>query len=343
MVYFPTLLAEPEWLAHRFVESDDTFRFLRVPREDHATTTFLIDDYLGEREKGGDVPVAQCLTLSSDVPLHFLFHSAFCGSTMLVRGLSQQGVAMGLSEPQALNDVVGFRRRGADPRAVARAADAATRLLGRPFAPGEAVVVKPSNVINPLAHLLMALRTEARAVFLHAPLETYLISVANKGLHCRIWTRELLQGFQIEGAVEGMGFTRDDHFLHSDLQVAAIGWLAQQRLFASMARTVGERLASLDSERMFADPAAALAAVAAHYGLSLDVGAALAGPAFTQHSKSGVDYSSEVRAADYARVRAAHGEEIDMVLTWAKAVADAASISMDAPNPLLQAPLLQLH
>ena len=33
-----------------------------------------------------------------------------------------------LSEPQALNDVVGFRRRGADPRAVARAADAATRL-----------------------------------------------------------------------------------------------------------------------------------------------------------------------------------------------------------------------
>ena len=50
----------------------------------------------------------------------------------------------------------------------------------------------------------------------------------------------------------------------------------------------------------------------------------------------GVDYSAEVRAADYAKVRDAHGEEIDMVLTWAKAVADTAAISMDAPNPLLQ-------
>lgn len=337
MVFFPTLLADPEWLAHRFVESDDTFRFIRVPRDDHAATTFLIDDYLGEREKGGDVPVAKCLELSAGVPIHFLFHSAFCGSTMLVRGLSQPGVAMGLSEPQALNDVVGFRRRGADPRAVARAADAATRLLGRPFAAGEAVIVKPSNVINPLAHLLLALRTEARAAFLHAPLETYLISVANKGLHCRVWCRELLQGFLIEGALQGMGFESGDHFLQSDLQVAAIGWLAQQRLFASLARTVGDRLASLDSERMFADPSAALKAVSGHYGLALDVEAALAGPAFTQHSKSGVDYSAEVRAADYAKVRAAHGEEIDMVLAWAKAVADAASISMDAPNPLLQA------
>jgi hypothetical protein len=103
-----------------------------------------------------------------------------------------------------------------------------------------------------------------------------------------------------------------------------------------MARTVGARLASLDSERMFADPSAALSAVSAHYGLSLDDETALRGPAFTQHSKSGVDYSAEVRAADYAKVRAAHGEEIDMVLAWAKAVADTASISMDAPNPLLK-------
>ncbi len=333
------LLTDPEWLAHRFVESDDAFRFIRLARADHAGMPFLTDDYIGQREVGGDVPAEQCLSLLGDVPLHFLFHSAFCGSTMLVRALDLPGLAMGLSEPRALNDLVGFRRRGADPRAVARAADAATRLLGRPFAIGEAVVVKPSSLINPLAALLMALRPQAKAVFLHAPLETFLISVARKGLHCRTWVRELLEGYLLDGAIEGLGFEPQDYFRQSDLQVAAVGWLAQHRLFTDLAEKLGpQRLASLDADAMLADPALALRAVTAHYGLAMSeaqLSAVLAGPAFSQHSKSGAAYSSEARNADYARVREAHGEEIGMVMVWAEAVAKAAGVAMDAPNPLL--------
>ncbi len=333
------LLNDPEWLAHRFVESDDAFRFMRVARADHAVMPFLTDDYLGQREIGGDVSAQLCLSLPGDVPLHFLFHSAFCGSTMLVRALDLPGLAMGLSEPRVLNDLVGFRRRGADPRAVARAADAATRLLGRAFGPGEAAVVKPSNLINPLAALLMALRPQAKAVFLHAPLETFLISVARKGLHCRMWVRELLEGYLLDGAIAGLGFEAQDHFRQSDLQVAAVGWLAQHRLFTDLAAKLGpERLASLDADAMLADPAEALRAVTAHYGLAMSeahLSAMLGGPAFSQHSKSGAAYSSEARSADYARVREAHGEEIGMVMVWAEAVAKAVGVSMDAPNPLL--------
>ncbi|MFM5908014.1 MAG: hypothetical protein ACKOPO_10600 [Novosphingobium sp.] len=331
------ILGDPEWLAHRFVGSDDAFRFIRVARADHAQVPFLTDDHLGNRECAGDIPAGACLAELAEPPLHFLFHSAFCGSTMLVRALSQPGVAMGLSEPQVLNDVVGFRRRGADPRAVARAADGATRLIGRPFAAGEAVIVKPSNVINPLTHVLMALRPSSRAVFLHVPLETFLVSVANKGMHCRIWARELLQGYLLEGAVEGMGFTRDDLFRQSDLQVAAVGWLVQHRLFAALAAKTGDRMASLDGDLMFADMANALLAVATHYGLSLDVEAAMGGRAVARHSKSGDAYSAQTRADDYARVRAAHGDEIDMVLAWSQAVAGAAGISLTAAKPLLQA------
>ena len=183
----------------------------------------------------------------------------------------------------------------------------------------------------------MALRPNARAVFLHAPLETFLVSVANKGLHCRIWVRELLAGYLREGVAEGMGFSAEDHFLHSDLQVAAIGWLAQHRLFAALAERVGPRLASLDADRMIADPQAAIAAVAAHYGLALDPTVVAAKATFSRHSKSGDTYSADRRAEDYARVRAAHGDEIGMVVSWAHAVAKAAGIGLVAPNPLVQA------
>jgi hypothetical protein len=334
-----TLLGDPEWLAHRFVESDDAFRFVRVDREAHGQAPFLTDAYLGERPLGGDVTTQNCLSLQGEAPLHFLFHSAFCGSTMLTRAFDLPGLAMGLSEPVVLNDLVGFRRRGADTRAVARAADAATRLLARPFATGEAVVVKPSNIINPLAALLMALRTEARAVFLYAPLETFLISVAHKGLPRRIWGRELLEGYLRDGALVGMGFEPEDFFRQSDLQIAAIGWLAQQRLFAELANRVGpQRLASLDADHMVAQPGEALQAVAKHYGLAISpeqLAAILAGPALARHSKSGQAYSPAQRQADYAQVRQAHTDEIGMVLEWSRTVAEGAGIALHGPNALL--------
>ncbi len=334
-----TLLADAEWLAHRFVESDDAFRFIHVSRSDHAAVPFLTNDYLGERSAAPDVPTVECLKSLGKGRLHFLFHSAFCGSTMLVRALDRPGLAMGLSEPIALNDIVGFRRRGAVPAAVARSADAALRLLARPFGAGEAVVAKPSNILNPLAELLMALQPKAKAVFLFAPLETFLISVVRKGLPCRLWVRELLEGFLQEGYVN-LGIAPEDCFRLTDLQVAAVGWLAQHARFAALAAKLGPgRIATLDADRMTADPVAALTAVTAHYGLACDAAAIAemaAGPSFSRHSKSGAAFTPADRKIEYAQARAAHGDEIDLVLEWARRVADTAGVSMEVPFPLLQ-------
>jgi hypothetical protein len=329
-------LSDPEWYAHRFVESEDAFRFIRLERDDHRTVPFLTDAYLGERGAHRDIPAGEVLALGKG-PLHFLFHSAFCGSTMLTRALDHPGLAMGLSEPVTLNDLVGFRWRGAQGAAVARAADASLRLLARPYGPGEAVVVKPSNLVNPLAELLLALQDEARAVFLYAPLETFLISVVRKGLPCRLWVRELLEGYLRMGYVD-LGFEQNDYFRQSDLQVAAVGWLAQHAHFARLAQKLGPRIATLDADRMTADPAGALAAVSGHYGLQCsaeDIAEIVSGPTFSQHSKSGQDFTAEDRINEYAKARAAYGDEIDLVLEWARRVAENAGMAMEPPNPLL--------
>lgn len=340
MAPVPFPLTDAEWLAHRYIESEDKVRFVRVPRERHGEVPFLTDDCLGELGPAHDLPAAECLAQVRPGPLHFLFHSAFCGSTMLVRGFDRPGLAMGLSEPVILNDVVGFRRRGAERRAVARAADLATRLLARPFAAGEAVVVKPSNVINPLAELLLALRPDAKAVFLYAPLETFLISVARKGLGCRLWVRELAEGYLAESFLVPLGLSPAEIFRQTDLQVAAVGWLAQHRHFAGLREKLGvERVQLLDSEAMTADPAAAITAVAGHYGLAVDESTAAeiaAGPAFSRHSKSGQAYSAAARTADYSAARDAYGEEIEVVLAWAEKLAETAGVALDPPGRLLQ-------
>lgn len=333
-------LGDARTFAHRYVEGDDAFRFVRLERGELDGMPFLTDAYLGDRAALVDVPTARCLAETGTGNLRLLFHSAFCGSTLLTRAFDRPGLAAGLSEPVVLNDLVGFRRRGAKPAAVARTADAALRLLARPFAPNEAVIVKPSNVVNPLAELLMAVQPEAPALFLYAPLETFLISVARKGLECRLWVRELIDGYLQEGFV-GLGLSPQDLFRQTDLQIAAVGWLAQHAHFARLAAKLGpQRLRTLDADRMTADPATALAAAAKHY--RLDIGAAelaaiVEGPAFTRHSKSGATYSPEARAADYRQARDAYGEEIGKVFAWAQRVADGAGVALDAPNSVLQA------
>ncbi|WP_088310425.1 hypothetical protein [Novosphingobium sp. B 225] len=331
-------LTDPEWLAHRHLEGQDRVRFIHVPRSDHRRVPFLTDEYLGAARAQDERGVAQCLDEVAPRRMGFLFHSAFCGSTMLLSALDQPGVAMGLSEPVLLNDLVGFRRRGAQPAAVARLADGATRLLARPFEPQELAVVKPSNVLNPLAELLLALRADSNAILLHAPLETFLISVVRKGLWCRLWVRELLEGLLTDRAVD-LGFTPQDYFRQSDLQIAAIGWLAQHALFQRLAAKLGPgRIRTLDSEVLTARPADVLRAATRHYQLQADPAqlAAMAGsPVFSRHSKSGERFDSARRGIEYAEARAAHGDEIGKVTLWAAEVARAAGIAMELPHPLI--------
>ena len=331
-------LANAEWLPHRHVEGADRIAFSHVPRADHRSAPFLTDEYLGDARAQHELPVADCLAGTPPQPMGFLFHSAFCGSTLLLSALDRPGVAMGLSEPVLLNDVVGFRRRGAAPAAVARLADSATRLLGRPFAPQERVIVKPSNILNPLAELLLALRGDAPTILLYAPLETFLVSVVRKGLWCRLWVRELLEGFLTDNVVN-LGMGPRDYFRQTDLQVAATGWLAQHALFHQLAGKLGPgRVRTLDSETLTREPLAVLTAAARHYGLTAspaDLAAMAGGAAFTRHSKSGAAFDAAQRAEEYAEARRAHGDEIDKVLIWAQAVAEANGLAMDLPLPLL--------
>jgi hypothetical protein len=330
---------DPSWLAHRIDRAADAVRFHHVPRGRHGQIPFLTDDYVADAPMVAQ-PMAAVQAARGEMvpaPLHFIFHSAFCASTLLCRALDAPGLAMGLSEPVMLNDIVGFRRRGeVDARGAGQMFDSALSLLARPWGAGEAVVVKPSNILNPVAAGLLTLRPDARAIVMTAPLPVFLASVARKGMWCRLWVRELLEGMVADGAVQ-LGFDGPALFRLTDLQVAAVGWLAQQQIFHGLIeRFGGARVRSLSSEALMAAPVPVLAGVLAHFGLDggnrdLDALATrlAAGPAFTRNSKDGAAFSATDRAQDQARAMAAHGEEIDKVLVWAAAVAANAGVAME--------------
>ncbi|WP_082472526.1 hypothetical protein [Sphingomonas sp. Leaf357] len=330
---------DPAWLPHRYDPSQDAIQFLPVPRAMHQQVTFITDEYLPKGLASIVLPRTQAkIGTPSEAPLHFVFHSAFCCSTMLARAFERPGWAMGLKEPVILNDIVGWRRRGGQGADMATVLDDVLALLARPFAPGEAVIVKPSNIVNCLAAAILTLRPNARAVLLHAPLRTYLGSIARKGMDGRLWVRTLLQGLMDDKLVD-FGFTPRDYLGLTDMQAAAVGWLAQQGLFARLIEQFGpKRVATIDSAAVTGDPSATMRALATLFGLPLEVATLdeiLAGPAFTRHSKLETAFTAGDRAQEVADGNRLHAPEIEMVAHWAEVVAETMNVPVVLPAPLL--------
>ena len=337
------IVGNADYLAHRYDEVADGFRFVHVPRDVHRSCTFITDEHLPDVDKYELISRADLADMPvPSVPVHFIFHSAYCCSTMMARAFDIPGVAMGLKEPVVLNDMIGWRRRGANQQKLAAVLDKSLELLARPMGDDRAVIVKPSNICTPLAIPSLKLRPESKALLLYAPLESYLQSIAKKEMWGRIWVRDVLIGTLKDGYAVG-GFSPEELLQLTDLQVAAIGWLSQHAAFARIIEAIGsDRVATLDSDSFLANRRTTLEALNWFFALEMSeekIAEIRQGSAFNSHSKldqakRGAVFDADARKAEQSQVAALHGSEITMVSQWAKAVAASQKIELDIGSRL---------
>ncbi|UUR07454.1 hypothetical protein [Sphingomonas glaciei] len=327
----------PEWLAHRYDPTHDAVHFRSIDRATRARVPFLIDDELGGPGQPRVVARSDTAGLQSfGGRLNFIFHSAYCCSTLLANAYNRPGSSFSLKEPTILNDLVGWRLRGAEPAQLAEVLGQALALLARPWRAGEVGVIKPSNVVNGLAPAMLGARPDARAVLLYAPLEHFIGSIANKGLWGRRWVRDLLAK-QLRENLILPGFTAEEYFLLTDLQAAAAGWLAQHRLYDQIAQRFGDRVRTLNSETLLADPRRALEAIDGLFdvaGSDAEREGVIAA-VFSRNAKSGEQFDAGSRKTNQASAASVHRDEIALVHEWAMAVAKSADIAVTPANPLL--------
>jgi hypothetical protein len=332
-------IRDANWLAHRYDPEQDAVHLLPVSRELHRKAIFLLDEYFPADLEPMVVRRTDAIALApTPAPLHFVFHSAYCCSTLIARAFDRPGWAMGLKEPVILNDIVGWRRRGGKGPDMATVLDSALTLLARPFSPHETIVLKPSNAVNGLAPAMLTLRPNARALLLHAPLRTYLSSIAKKGMDGRLWARTLLLGL-IDDKLVDLGFSPREYLGQTDLQIAAIGWLAQHALFGKLVEQFGlDRVRTLDSASLTNNPSEAMTQLSKLFGLPLDdalLEEIIDGPAFTRHSKLDTSFGAGDRAQEHRFAAATHADEIEKVACWAEVVASTFEIEIDLPAPLM--------
>jgi hypothetical protein len=324
----------PEWLPHVFESNGQHLTSVFVPMAKRANLLFLSDGhYRGEfrKETFPAAAVASEVVIAGQAPLHFVFNTSFCCSTLLAKALEVPGVSASLREPNILVDVAErlIQARGGEN---APQLELALRLLERPLAGSRAIIVKPSNFANRLLEPALALREGSRAVLLYSDAGTFLRSVLKRGLLARINARRLYQNLVAWTELE-FGFSDHDTFQQTDLQVAALAWLMQIAHFQSIADRFGpERVMVVDAADLLSEPAMTLQRVQSLFGLDLadrQVSEIVDGPAFSKHSKSSkVDYSQATRERDHEALMQVHGEELTMVLQWLDAVAVHLGVSL---------------
>jgi hypothetical protein len=314
----------------------------------HRDAVFLDPRFLSRAKKSPLIPASlvEALDESHFVgDIHFIFHTGFCGSTLLARALDQPGASMGLKEPFVLQ---GFADQWAQiqrtPGAML-ALQIAMGLLARPLAPGEVQVVKANNAANHIIPEILCLRPQAKALFMGASLEAFLRAILRRGQQGRLFARGLFHTFS--RVIPPPTAAPDEHadsVLQSDLEIAAHAWVLQKAFMDAVARRFGEgRVRIVSADAFINDAPATLSALAGFFNLgggSVDWEAVATGPIFQEHAKErGRPFAKDHYVAQRDQAPAAHVDEFNAALRWARNLAQRHSLSLAWDETLLRPPL----
>ena len=332
-----TLATDPAWFPDALDASKGVIRFSRMTRDALSAEAFL-----DQRKNKSVTAWADCRVddIAPHVPKSpapaFVYHSAFCGSTLLARALDVPGAVLSLKEPNILLDLVNARRVSPALQTGNRFDEIAgtiLALLARPRANGERVLIKPTNSVSPLAAYTNA--QGMKAIFLYGDLRDFLISLLKKGEPARAFIRQQYNIFaldrtglsQIEPR-QAMSFT--------DLQVAALVWRHQLEEFERLLKP-SPNAASLNFERLTASPGAVLRAAVSHLSLPLSEGQienAARGPVFQTHAKfAGEQYDAQKRKAENEAIGSQFNSELKLIEDWIGPI----SLGVDMKPPLSRA------
>ena len=340
-----SIVVDPHWFLEDYDPSIRKLRFVHADRNTIAATPFLAEgmwDYSRYPQK--EVTESELLGLVPfDAPpprINFIWHTAFCCSTLIASTLDREGANVSLKEPGIMLILADAKRQNAIGQGRPfshRFPELVFRLLGRPFRPGAQVTIKPTNFSNYVLRDAASL-TQGKHLFLFSDCRSFVASILKKGEYGRRVAREIYSRIVRDGN-EQAGWPFGEVFHLTDMQIAAVVWHMQIAEFRrSWPLMAPGRAASLDCDAFLAKPADTLLAIDEFLGL--DLGRAHYESAMeslaNRHSKAAsMEYSIADRLADHAGIFERFGTEIDAAVRQSYDLCRSTPRGIPLDNPLV--------
>ncbi len=244
--------------------------------------------------------------------LAWIFHTSFCASTLLARAL-HVAPHVALKEPLVLRRLADARKSGWPLEGLL---EPTVALLGRPWHPGGAVIVKPTHVALNLATSLLAASPESRAVILTSTLEDFLLSNLKNTAESQAKIPLL-----VERALAATTFgARLGGVQPPDLVCAAgIQWAAQRELVLDVTMQARRRIRIVRMTELLEDIPAGVVACAEWLQLPVSREALVAHAAAvaSRHAKaSDMPFSPDHRVKESAHVATQYGAALASARKW---------------------------
>jgi hypothetical protein len=255
-------------------------------------------------------------------PTRAIFHMSFCGSTLLARLLDSPAKVLALKEPNCLVDLADWKKgAGADFEPILRFA---MTMLGRPWAAGEEVLLKPSSWANNLIDDLIE-GGQARAVFVTIERDRFLEAVLRGGTERLAFAARLAAHLApfAEGGQQRLQAAIDapSDSIGKVARLALVAHDLELRLFERALG--GDKLAAaetVDLADIEESPFEAASSAADSLQLGLDEAdiEANCDRWAGANAKAEASFSADQRATENEQVSATYGALIEDALAWAE-------------------------
>lgn len=334
---------EFSWFLYDLDVGANALVFVRTDRNEIAQQTFLDPRWKPRSAETLHVPVEALLEelepRDAPAPLNFIWHSAFCCSTLIAKILDRPGRNLSLLEPMVLVSLADAYRGGAfESGALPRdLVGAVIKLLGKPDEPHSQVTVKPSNLANLLARDASGY-ARGKALFLYSDLPSFIVSIAKGGAQYRDFAQTVFE--KVSGDLgERPPWSSTELRAMSPLKVASLAWHLQ---IAEMRRSWtafgGGRAVSLNCDAFLKEPMETLTKLDGFFELGLGaehMRAVTEGPALARHAKSpDQPFSPQMRADEDREIRLRLGSNLDRVVEWSYRMCPATPEGVPLPDHL---------
>jgi|JI10StandDraft_1071094.scaffolds.fasta_scaffold06987_2 hypothetical protein len=308
---------DPSWFPVDFDVHRREVHFLRVSERLIEESSFVDSRLDAEFSAAEIVPLDALPALSPQPPPVWLWHTSFCGSTLLARMLHVAPYLVALREPLLLRRWSDACRAGQQTQSFQRAL---LPWLCRPWAAHGKVLVKPTHAALNIALDLMAVYPESRGIVLVSSLEDFLVSHLKK-------TAETLEKIPLlaDRALRASRFIErlpEAALAPPDpLCGAALQWAAQREVIAEWLRRDASRMHILHWEQVRADffAAADSAARWLQLGIPHDVLQSHVQACGAVHAKAPTRaYGADVQQQEANWLRGQFSEHLVAAMHWAE-------------------------
>ncbi len=316
-----------------------------MDRGAYEASSFLDHRTITRDDRGLKVPLSSLEQLLETVPLrplNLIFHTAFCGSTLLSRCLDIEGRSLALREPFLLHQLSLIKRSlpcrfGVEGMPATEAAPLAVvqKLLGRTFGEREKPLIKPSDACVNVAPDLLRLVPASRAILLYSDLESFILAMLR-----REDRREFMRNMMPRAIVDLQGYPGIEPGLPARLkdgEKAGLLWLSLMHKYQAVLADESLDVCSLQDGALYAAPGAVVARCASYFDIDVpdEVIAAQVDREFNRDAKgSSAPYDQAKRAERRERQLKSFSREIQLGIDWVSAHSLGGAVPAELPRPL---------